>query len=98
MMGTHLEIQDRTHNIRHLEIGEPEGVDYISRLNQEEMEPAIVQTLQVGVFCLQRAQVPQDTDFVRRQIERLLADVTQAVEKIPGMAEQAIVGKIGIEN
>ena len=98
MIGTHLEIQDRTLYIRQLEIREPEVVDYISRLHQEEMEPAVVQALQVGVFCLQRAQVTQDTDFVRRQIERLLADVTQAVEKIPGMAEQAIVGKIGVEN
>jgi gas vesicle protein len=98
MTGTRLEILDRALFIRELEIQEPEVVDYISRLNEDEREPALVQALHIGVFCLQRAQTTQDTDFVRRQIERLLADVTQAVEKIPGMAERAIVGKIGIEN
>jgi gas vesicle protein len=94
----HLEIQDRILFIRQLEIQEPEVVEYISRLHEDEREATFVHALQVGVFCLQRAQVTQDTDFVRRQIERLLADVTQAVERIPNMAERAIVGKIGIEN
>ena len=98
MIAAQLEIHDRTLSIRKLEIQEPEVVDYIGRLREDEREPALVQALHVGVFCLQRAQITQDTDFVRRQIERLLGDVTQAVEKIPGMAERAIVGKIGIEN
>jgi len=98
MISAQLEIHDRTLSIRQLEVREPEVVDYISRLGEHERESAFVQALLVGVFCLQRAQITQDTDFVRRQIERLLADVTQAVGKIPGIAETAIVGKIGIEN
>jgi hypothetical protein len=98
MGGAQLEINDRKLSIREIEIHEPDVVDYISRLHEDERESALVQALNVGVFCLQRAQITQDTDFVRRQIERLLADVTQAVEKIPVMAGQAIVAKIGIEN
>src|SRR5712691_10204028 len=85
--SSQLEIQDRVLFIRQLEIREPEVVEYISRLHGDEMEAALVHAHQVGVFCLQRAQVTQDTDFVRRQIEHLLADVTQAVERIPNMAE-----------
>jgi uncharacterized protein with von Willebrand factor type A (vWA) domain len=94
VIAAQLEIHDRTLCIRQLEIQEPEVVDYISRLHENEREAAFVQALHVGVFCLQRAQITQDTDFVRRQIERLLADVTQAVDKIPGMAEKAIVGRL----
>src|SRR6266436_3470703 len=98
MGGAQLEINHRKLSIREIEIREPDVVDYISRLHEDERESALVQAINVGVFCLQRAQFTQDTDFGRRQIERLLADVTQAFEKIPVMAVQAIVAKIGIEN
>jgi len=97
-MSKQLEIRDRTLYVTKLEVHEPEIVDFLGRLHEDEREPALMQAIYVGVFCLQRAQITQDTDFVRRQIERLLTDVTQAVEKIPGIAEQALVRKIGIEN
>jgi hypothetical protein len=57
MSDRQLVIRDRTLTIRQLEIPEPEVVEYINRLCEDERESALVQSLHVGVFCLQRAKL-----------------------------------------
>ncbi|MEH1926249.1 MAG: hypothetical protein V7K14_30660 [Nostoc sp.] len=42
--------------IHNLEITGKDTVDYSRRLPQEERDRAIIQALEVGVFCLERTQ------------------------------------------
>lgn len=98
LMTGRIDIRDGALYIRELEIRDREVVDFIGLLPDEGRVSGLTQALQVGVFCLERAQANHDTEFVRRQVESLLTDVTRAVEKIPDVAEQALIKRIGTEN
>ncbi len=63
-----------------------------------DREQRFVHAVQVGVFCLERAQANRDTEFVRHQVEALLNDVTRAIEKVPAIAQQALIEKIGTQD
>ncbi|MGH8601769.1 MAG: hypothetical protein ACREXR_02990 [Gammaproteobacteria bacterium] len=55
----------------------------------------LVQAIEVGMFCLERARTNQDLDFVKRQIESLISTVRTAVEKIPEETQKSLSAKIG---
>jgi hypothetical protein len=68
---------------------------FIAALPEEQREHAITQAIEVGVFCLERARIGQDLDFVRREMESLLASVQRALEQMPENTERQISAKIG---
>jgi hypothetical protein len=78
-----------------LELTRREVVDFLRSRSEDEREIALVHAVELGVFCLERAQASLDTEFVRRQVERLLADVDRAATGIPGAIEGALAAKIG---
>ncbi|MBN3869267.1 hypothetical protein [Nostoc sp. JL33] len=92
---SNIEIQNDRILIHNLEITGKDTVDYLLRLPQEERDRAIIQALEVGVFCLERTQNSQDIDFFKRQIQSLLAEVTQIVGGVPKTVEQQLISKIG---
>jgi hypothetical protein len=92
---SNIEIQNDRILIHNLEITGKDTVDYLQRLPQQERDRAIIQALEVGIFCLERTQNTQDIDFVKRQIQSLLAKVDQIVGGVPKTVEQELMSKIG---
>ncbi|MEP0857790.1 hypothetical protein [Trichocoleus sp. DQ-U1] len=90
-----IEICDNTILICDLEIVSPDAVSYLQRLPEEEYEQACIRAFEVGIFCLERTQTSQDTEFVKRQIELLMAEVSRAVTVIPKTVQKELVSKIG---
>lgn len=78
-----------------LDIQSKELADYLREVPEEEWEQRLVQALEVGVFCLERAKTAVDLEFVRRQVDSILNQVDATVAKIPAKLEQELLGKIG---
>ncbi len=62
---------------------------------REEREFLLIQAIEVGTFCLERARGNSDMEFVRRQVDRLLTKVERAVAAIPETTQNALLEKIG---
>jgi hypothetical protein len=86
---------DRSVRITELEIHRKDVADFLRAVDEKEAEPTLIQAIEVGVFCLERARMSQDTEFVRRQIDQLLNRVEATVIKIPEDTQKALVAKIG---
>src|SRR5438128_7887655 len=91
-------VLDRSVKITELEIPRKDVADFLRTVDDAEVEPTLIQAMEVGVFCLERARMSQDTEFVRRQIDLLLNHVETAVKKIPDDTQRALVDKIGTNN
>lgn len=72
-----------------------DAVDYLQRVPESERKDAIIKALEVGIFCLERTQTAQDVDFVKRQIQSLLAEVKEIVGGVPKTVELELLNKIG---
>lgn len=71
---------------------------YFTGVPEPERLAALVRAVEVGVFCLERAQSAQDLEFVRRQVDGLLASVQTSVSDIPANLEKALSAKLGTGN
>lgn len=89
---------DRSVRITDFEIPRKDVADFLRTVDEKEIEPTLVQAIEVGVFCLERARMSQDTEFVRRQLDQLLNRVELTVNKIPDDTQKALVAKIGTNN
>lgn len=81
--------------IRELDIPSKDVADFLRAVPEQERQLQLQRAIEVGVFCLQRAQGAQDLEFVRRQIDALLVRVQNAVEKIPQKTQESLVSKLG---
>jgi hypothetical protein len=84
--------------ITDLEITRKDIADFLIKVPENERESMFLRALETGVFCLERAQTGQDTEFVRRQVEGLITKVEQAAEKIPDKVQENLIAKVGAEN
>jgi len=84
--------------IESLEFKDSAIAEFLEQVEEAGRPGAFFSAVQVGVFCLSRAQASRDTEFVRRQIEGLMSDVTLAVGKIPATTQEALLSKIGTSN
>jgi hypothetical protein len=91
-------VLDRSIRITDLEIPRKDVADFLRTVDEMEVEPTLIQAVEVGVFCLERARMTQDTEFVRRQLDQLLNRVELTVNKIPDDTQKALVSKIGTNN
>jgi len=89
---------DRSVRITDLEIPRKDVADFLRTVDEKEVESSLIQAIEVGVFCLERARMSQDTEFVRRQLDQLLNHVEATVNKIPDDTQKALVAKIGTNN
>jgi len=81
--------------IERLDVPYREVADYLSSLPEAERSVALVRSIRVGVFCLQHAVTAQDTEFVRREIDRVLNELeTRTKEIVPGVV-QDLASKLG---
>jgi hypothetical protein len=91
-------VLDRSVRITELEIPRKDVADFLRTVDENEVEPTLIQAIEVGVFCLERARMSQDTEFVRRQLDQLLNRVEATVSKIPEDTQKALVATIGTKN
>src|SRR2546422_2572261 len=91
-------VLDRSVKITELEIPRKDVADFLRTVDDAEVEPTLIQAIEVGVFCLERARMSQETEFVRRQLDQLLNRVEATVSKIPDATQKALVAKIGTSN
>jgi archaellum component FlaC len=68
---------------------------YLRTLSPEERAPAFIRAVEVGVFCLERASTARDTEFLKRQVERLISEMETKVGSIPGAVQSELLKKIG---
>jgi len=94
-MGTSVEVLDIGVHVRDLLIPRKDIADYLRGIPNTEQELALIQALEIGIFCLERARQSQDTEFVKRQIESLLSQTEKAVQSIPDSVEKELLSKIG---
>ena len=81
--------------ITDLDVPSKDVADFLRDRQPDERVELLIRSLEVGVFCLERAQTAQDTEFVKRQIQILLTDVGDAVKGIPSATQEALLQRIG---
>lgn len=97
-MSNNVIILERGIRITDLEVPRKDVADFLRSVAEPEAEATLVQALEIGVFCLERARMSQDTEFVRRQLEAMLSRVETALGRIPDDTQKALVEKIGTRN
>ena len=65
---------------------------HLSQKPQGERVPALIRAVEVGVYCLQRAEVGQSLDFVRLEVERLIQASNAAVDSLPDLIRDRLAG------
>ena len=95
MQKSSIEILDAGIRIHDLLIPKKDVADFFRPLEEEERELTLIQALEVGVFCLERVRLSQDTEFVRRQVESLISQVEKAVKSIPEATKEKLLTEIG---
>jgi hypothetical protein len=93
-----ISITDGSVRITDLEIVRRDIADFLGKVFEAERESAFIRAVEVGVFCLERAQTGQDTDFVRRQVEGLISKVETATEKIPERIQTDLLATVGADD
>lgn len=78
-----------------MEIQRKKVADFFRAASVNDWQSALTRAVEVGVFCLERGRTSQDTEFVRRQMESLLAKVDRAVQEIPNTVQEKLLSKIG---
>jgi hypothetical protein len=89
---------DRAITITDLEVPRKDVADFLRSVEEPQVEATLIQAIEVGVFCLERARMSQDVEFVRRQLDSLLNRVEATVQRIPDDTQKALVDKIGTNN
>jgi hypothetical protein len=74
------------------------AAEYLGRQQPAERKHLVCRALEIGVFCLERTSTSRDMEFVRRQVEGLLHDVTSAIGSIPQRVEDGLMAKVGTGN
>lgn len=93
-----IEVLEAGVTIRELYVPRREVRDYLQALGEELHSNAVIQALEVGVFCLERARTGQDMEFVRRQIDGLLHQVEVATQVIPRTIQEELLSKLGTQD
>src|SRR5256885_245126 len=95
MSDAQIELSDTGVRIRYLQVPQKDVADFLRHVPELEREAALVQVIEVGVFCLERVRASRDLDFVKRQVESLINTVQAAVEKIPEETQKSLSARIG---
>ncbi|HQR45160.1 MAG TPA: hypothetical protein PLB02_06325 [Thermoanaerobaculia bacterium] len=93
-----LEVSESGIVIREMKVASRDVGAFFNCLAEGERQAALDRVIQVGVFCLERAQSAQDLEFVRRQVEGLLSSVQTSVAGLPSTIEKALVARLGTES
>lgn len=81
-----------------LKIISSDVADELAKLDDSERPEALIQMIEVGQHCLERASNSKDTEFVKRQLEKLTQTVETSVGEIPGRIEKKLMDKVGVDD
>jgi hypothetical protein len=82
-------------SVTRLEVHKRDVVEYFKVIPKDELVGAFVRAVEVGTFCLERANASQDLEFVRRQIESMISAVERRISTMPSEVESALMKRIG---
>lgn len=69
--------------------------DYLTPFSPDQRPAELIKAIEVGLFCLSRATVSQDTQFVKHQAERVINAVETRVGALPKQLRDELTAKIG---
>jgi hypothetical protein len=94
-MPNQIAIEGSVVRLEGIALQSPDVAQYLSQKPQGERVPALIRAVEVGVYCLQRAQVGQSLDFVKLEIERLIQASNTAVDSLPDLIRERLAGPDG---
>lgn len=95
MNNNSIVIGDGGIRITEVEVPGRDVAQFFAVAQEEERHLLLIQAIEVGTFCLERARGNSDMEFVRRQVDGLLTKVQLAVAAIPETTQNALLAKIG---
>jgi hypothetical protein len=78
-MPSQVTVKDSLVRIEGISIHNLDVVQYFRNKRDEDRAQAAVRVVELGVFCLQRAEVGQSLEFVKLEVERLIQASSNAV-------------------
>jgi hypothetical protein len=94
-MPNQIAIEGSVVRLEGITIQNPDVSQYLSQKTQEERAPALIRAIEVGIYCLQRAEVGQSLDFVRLEVERLIQTSSAAVDQLPESIREKLAAADG---
>lgn len=91
-------VVDSKVHIVSLDVGRRDVADFFEKIDDQDRENMLTRAIEIGVFCLERAQNTSDLEYVRRQVETLLSRIENAVGLIPTKTEAALLQRIGVND
>jgi hypothetical protein len=90
-----IDIQGEIVLLHNFQIRNPDVASYLAQRLIDERPRALFRAVEVGVYCLERASTAKDTEFIKRQVERLLNEMEAKVHAIPNRVRDELLTKVG---
>lgn len=93
-----ISVDDHVISVNGFKLACDDVADELEKLDPGERPEALARMIEVGQHCLERASNSKDTDFVKRQLERLVKSVVETVGTIPKDVETELMKKVGVKD
>ena len=98
MDGVSVPLEGDSVLLTNIRLTQRDVVDYLTKVPEQQREAAVCQAIEVGVFCLERASAGRSIEFVRHEVERLLAGVTVELSGLPTKVQDELLKKLGTDD
>jgi len=95
VMAPIVSVEDSGVRIEGLVVTNPDVVQYFRPLLESQRIASAIHAVELGVFCLQRAQLGQSMEFVRLEVERLVHAAQTAIAAVPEQLRDKLGGDTG---
>jgi hypothetical protein len=95
MNTTVILVGETTLTVQEVQIISRDVAAYFNNIPEPNRVDAFIKAVEVGTFCLEHATAAQDLQFVRREIESLMAGIEARVGSMPAELERAVMTRIG---
>lgn len=92
-MPSQVIVEDSLIRIDGISIQNPDVVQFFRNKHEADRVLAAIRVIELGVFCLQRAEVGQSLEFVKLEVERLIRAAGNAVDKLPEEIRSKLSGQ-----
>lgn len=81
--------------IEKLRVNSPELMEYLGEVPPDDQATKLLNVIEVGLYCIQRATDSKEIEFVRSRLANLLDSVESAVTAIPETVQAKLLDTIG---
>lgn len=85
-------------HIEDFEIASRDVSEFLERFEPDQRPTEFRHAVEVGVFCLNRANSSVDIEFIKGRVNELINDVGVKVDQIPDKLEQELVKRLGSDD